>query len=68
MVFDLIEKERQAIIEHGEIRCPVCGRKCGEITGNEEVKNFRILCKGTRTNGNQKHYFILNVERGKKYD
>lgn len=65
MVINLIEKEPQAIIERGEIRCPVCGRKHGEITGNEEVKNFRMLCKGTRANRNQKHYFILNVEREK---
>lgn len=51
---------KQAIIKNGEIRCPECNRKHGELSGDEVVKNLRIYCKGR--NGN-KHIFVLNTGR-----
>lgn len=52
--------ELQAVISKDmEIRCPICGRKCGVLCGNEVVRNFRIRCKGSRQMA-KPHFFILN--------
>lgn len=42
------------------IRCPVCGRKCGELAGNETIKNFRMYCSGRGRKAGGGHFFILN--------
>ena len=47
---------KEALIVNGEIRCPICNKKHGELYGNEVVKNLRCYCRG----GKEKHYFILN--------
>lgn len=52
---------KKAIITNNEVRCPVCGRKHFEIHGNEIVKNLVVYCKGTRTNNNEKHYFLFDL-------
>lgn len=52
----------QAIIDKdGSIRCPICGRKNGELTGNETVKNFVVQCK--RKIAGKPHSFIINSDR-----
>lgn len=52
----------EARIVNGEIRCPYCGKKHGELSGNETVIGYKILCKGNKFTG--KHYFILNFKGG----
>lgn len=52
---------REAIIRDGKIFCPSCGKLNGELTGKEEVHNFRIRCRGS--NGRIEHFFMLNVNR-----
>lgn len=54
----------QAKIINREIRCPICGRKHGELYGGESVINLRVLCKGNKNSG--KHEFILNYSDGEK--
>lgn len=55
-------EERQAIItEDKKIRCPYCNKINGELTGNEEIHNFKVRCRGS--NGRLEHFFMLNVER-----
>lgn len=53
------KKLPQAMIVGKDIRCPVCGRKWGEISGNEEIKNFHVRC--ARKNHGLVHSFIVNV-------
>lgn len=53
--------EPEAILINGEIRCPICNKKHGEITGNEIVKNYRTYCRGGVGTG--KHYFIINLPK-----
>lgn len=56
---------RQAIIaEDKAIVCPYCLKKNGELTGNEEIHNFKIRCRGS--NGRSEHFFVLNAEREAK--
>lgn len=51
---------QQAVItKGGDVRCPVCGKKAGELAGNEVVKNLKMMCRGGRRGF--KHYFVLNV-------
>lgn len=47
------------ITSSGDIRCPICNKKLGEITGKEEVKNFKLFCRGKKGTGN--HCCILNT-------
>lgn len=56
-----METYRQAIIKDGVIICPLCYKKNGELTGNEEIHNFKIRCRGS--SGRLEHFFVLNVER-----
>lgn len=56
-----MEAYKQAIIKNGAIMCPWCYKKNGELTGNEEVHNFKIRCRGS--SGRMEHFFILNTER-----
>ena len=48
----------QAIIKNGEIRCPVCGRKHGEINEDTVIIGFKIQCRGRK--GGAKHSFEVN--------
>lgn len=48
----------QAKIINREIRCPICGRKHGELHGGESVVNLRVRCKGSKETG--QHEFVLN--------
>lgn len=54
-----MNKLPQAMIAGKDIRCPICGRKWGEISGNEEIKNFHVRC--ARKNHGLVHSFIVNV-------
>lgn len=56
-----METSKQAIIRDGVIICPLCYKKNGELTGNEEIHNFKIRCRGS--SGRLEHFFVLNVER-----
>lgn len=38
---------REAIIRDGKILCPYCHKVNGELTGKEEIHNFRIRCRGS---------------------
>lgn len=58
--------EPEAIInEKMAVLCPICGRKCGELCGNEVVQNFRIRCRGSRQMA-EPHFFILNFPTKQK--
>lgn len=52
---------RQAIIKDGKILCPYCHKVNGELTGDEEIHNFKVRCRGS--SGRLEHFFILNTER-----
>lgn len=56
-----MEGLKEAIITADrKIKCPICGKTNGMITGHETVRNLKIRCKGSRRN--HEHYFVLNVE------
>lgn len=48
----------QAKIINREIRCPICGRKHGELHGGESIVNLRVRCKGSKET--KQHEFIIN--------
>lgn len=52
------------ITDTKEIRCPICNRKIGELTGKETVINFKMRCpkkiKGVA------HEFVINIKEGDK--
>lgn len=50
---------KYAIINNGEIRCPICGKKVGCVTGKEEVKNFHMRCP--RKLAGKSHEFIIDL-------
>lgn len=50
-----------AILKNNEIRCPVCNKKIGNITGNEKIINFQMQCP-RKLNGTA-HEFIINIEK-----
>ena len=52
---------KEAIITNKEVRCPVCGRKHFELTGDELVRNLKIFCKGNKQTKNNTHFFVLNI-------
>ena len=52
----------EAIIKNNEIRCPICNKKIGNITGNEKIINFRMQCP--RKIKGIAHEFTINIERG----
>ena len=41
-----------------EVRCPVCGRKYGEVSEETVIKNFVIRCRGRKSG--EAHCFIVN--------
>ena len=52
---------KEAIIEEdGAIKCPICGKKTGELTGNEVVKNFVVQCP--RKIEGKAHRFVINLQ------
>ena len=52
---------KEAIIEEdGAIKCPICGKKTGELTGNEVVKNFIVQCP--RKFKGKAHRFVINLQ------
>lgn len=58
----MVEQLPEAIITSDKtIRCPICGKKCGELTGNETIKNFKMFCRG-RDKYLKNHFFIVNVD------
>lgn len=57
---------RQAIIKDGKILCPYCHKINGELTGDEEIHNFKVRCRGS--NGRLEHFFLLDVERKAEND
>lgn len=64
-----MEETREAIIRDRKILCPYCHKVNGELTGKEEIHNFRIRCRGS--GGRMEHFFMLNVNRErevKSYD
>lgn len=52
---------KEAVIVDKTVRCPICGKLNGVITGEETVRNYKIRCRGSRKGF--EHYFTLNVER-----
>ena len=54
----------EALIERNEIRCPICGRKHGELSGNEIILGFKMFCRGKDRYDNR-HFFLVNYN-GKK--
>lgn len=49
---------QQAKILNGEIRCPICNRKHGEITKKTIIKNLIIQCRGRKSG--ETHLFEVN--------
>ena len=47
-----------------KIKCPICGKTNGVITGEETVINYKIRCRGSRKGW--EHYFVLNTEMEEK--
>ena len=41
-------------------KCPICGKKTGELTGNEVVKNFDVQCP--RKIEGKAHRFVINSQ------
>ncbi len=52
------------ILSDGRIKCPLCNKTNGMLTGNETVRNFKIRCRGSRRK--REHFFMLNVEPEKE--
>lgn len=50
---------KYAVIKNNEIRCPECGKKIANITGNETIKNFIIRCP--RKICGKSHEYIINL-------
>lgn len=60
-----MEKLKEAIVTpDNKIKCPICGKTNGMITGQEKVENFRIRCKSSRRNC--EHFFLLNTGKEDK--
>ena len=54
------KKLPQAMIVGKDIRCPVCGRKWGEIHGADEIiKNYEVRCP--RKYHGACHSFVVNI-------
>lgn len=43
-----------------KIKCPICGKTNGMITGKETIRNFKVRCRGSRRGW--EHFFLLNIE------
>lgn len=60
-----MEQLKEAVITpDNKIKCPICGKTNGMITGQEKVENFRIRCKSSRRN--REHFFLLNTGKEDK--
>lgn len=57
----MVEQLPEALITRNEIRCPICGKKHGELTGNEVIKGFKMFCRG-KDQYAPKHFFIINFD------
>lgn len=59
----IIEKEslKEAIIADKKIKCPICGKTNGMITGFETIRNYKVRCRGSRRGW--EHFFVVNVEK-----
>ena len=55
----MMERLPEALIVKGEIRCPICGRKHGELTGDEIILGFKMFCRGKDRYDNR-HFFLIN--------
>lgn len=56
---------KEAIITPDKkIKCPICGKTCGMITGQETIRNYKVKCRGSRREW--QHYFVINVEKEEK--
>lgn len=56
---------KEAIITPDKkIKCPICGKTNGVITGQETVRNYKMRCRASRRGW--EHFFTLNVEKGEK--
>lgn len=55
----MMEQLPEALIVKGEIRCPICGRKHGELTGDEIILGFKMFCRGKDRYDNR-HFFLIN--------
>lgn len=56
---------QEAIITSDKIiRCPICGKKHGELSGNEIILGFKMFCRGKDRYDNR-HFFLVNYN-GKK--
>ncbi|MDE7177070.1 MAG: hypothetical protein K2O59_04580 [Lachnospiraceae bacterium] len=56
---------KEAIIAPDKkIKCPICGKTNGIVTGQEIVRNYKIRCRGSRRG--LEHYFVLNTEMEEK--
>ena len=54
------KKLPQAMIVGKDIRCPVCGRKWGEIHGaGEIIKNYEVRC--LRKYHGTCHSYVVNI-------
>ena len=54
------KKLPQAMIVGKDIRCPVCGRKWGEIHGADEIiKNYEVRCPRKYHSACQS--FVVNI-------
>ena len=58
------ELKNAVITPDKKIKCPVCGKTCGMITGLETIRNYKVRCRGSRRGW--EHFFMLNVEMEKK--
>lgn len=48
------------ITEDKKIKCAICGKTNGMVTGHETIVNFRIRCRGSRRG--HEHFILLNIE------
>ena len=53
-----IKLKQAQIVKGKEVRCPVCGRKHGEVSEETVIKNFIIRCRGRKSG--EAHCFIVN--------
>ncbi len=49
--------KRAVITTDNKIRCPICGKVNGQISGSEFIYNYKVRCRGSRRGC--EHYFLL---------
>lgn len=61
----IMEELKQAIITPDKkIKCPICQKTNGRITGQETIRNYKVRCRASRRGW--EHFFVLNVEKEEK--